>query len=252
MKIEYGLNWRFNKDLKTIAMRSDVKKICDIGGGANPLLSLDFIKKHGLDYTVLDINEEELAKAPDEYRKIKADITDQNLDIDLGGYDLVISKFLAEHVSSGYLFHKNVLSLLREDGYAFHVFPTLYDLPFLLNRITPGNLSESLLLSIAPHRTKEGNQSKFPAYYNWCTGPTKTQIARFENLGYAVESYVGLYGAPYLSKIPLIGRLKMWLAQQLIKHPIPWLTSYAQILLRKKNPSNHKQINSDFFAVKND
>ena len=68
MKIEYGLNLRFGKDLKSLAMRSDVKKICDIGGGANPLLSLDFINEHGLDYTVIDIDEEELAKAPDEYQ----------------------------------------------------------------------------------------------------------------------------------------------------------------------------------------
>ena len=216
-------------------MRSDIKKICDIGGGANPLLSLDFINEHGLDYTILDISEEELAKAPDGYQKIKADITDPNLDLKLDrGYDLAISKFLAEHVKSGYIFHKNVLRLLREGGYAFHMFPTLYDLPFLLNRIAPGNLSESLLLSIAPHRTKEGNQGKFPAYYSWCKGPTKVQIAKFENLGYVVENYVGLYGAPYLGKIPLIGELKMRLSHQLINHPIPWLTSYAQVLLQKR------------------
>ena len=237
MKIEYRFTVSFGKDLKSLAMRSDVNRICDIGGGANPLLPLDFINDHGLDYTVLDISEEELAKAPDGYKKIKADITDPNLDIDLDrGYDLVVSKFLAEHIKSGYLFHKNILRLLREGGYAFHFFPTLYDLPFLLNLIAPENLADSILLSIAPHRTKEGNQGKFPAYYSWCRGPTKTQIAKFENLGYVVESYVGIYGAPYLSKIPLIGELKTWLSHQLVEHPTPWLTSYAQVLLRKNSP----------------
>ena len=59
MKIEYRLleTWSFGKDLKTLAMRSDVNKICDIGGGANPLLPLDFINEHGLDYTILVIGE---------------------------------------------------------------------------------------------------------------------------------------------------------------------------------------------------
>src|SRR5215212_1413723 len=93
--------------LERLASRPSVKRVCDIGGGANPALSLDFIERNGLEYVVLDISPEELAKAPDGYSKVQADITSPNLEI-AGNYDLVFSKLVAEHVRSGRAFHRNV------------------------------------------------------------------------------------------------------------------------------------------------
>jgi len=49
--------------------RYHVKSICEVGGGANPLLGVDILKERNLKYTVLDISEEELQKAPDMYNK---------------------------------------------------------------------------------------------------------------------------------------------------------------------------------------
>jgi len=71
-----------------------------------------------LEYTILDLSLEELTKAPDGYNKIQADITDPYLSLD-GKYDLVYSRFLAEHVPSGLNFHRNVLNLLRKGGMHF-------------------------------------------------------------------------------------------------------------------------------------
>jgi uncharacterized UPF0146 family protein len=237
MKIRYELDtaWQnYDSYLEDLATRPEVKKICEIGGGANPSLPLDFIQRHRLEYTILDFSAEELGKAPDEYRKIQADIMSPNLSLDQG-YDLIFSKMLAEHVQSGHDFHVNVLRLLREGGYAFHFFPTLYALPFVINFLIPDQLTEHILLFLQPSRTKTGKHSKFKAYYSWCRGPLKRQIMRFERLGYSVEEYVGFYGhSGYYKKIKPLHALHLIKSSLLTKYPIPLLTSYAYVLLRKK------------------
>lgn len=237
MKIGYAYQstaWiNYNSYLEDLATRSDVKKVCEIGGGANPSLSLDFIKKYSLEYTIVDISGEELEKAPDEYRKIVADITSPNLSLD-GEYDLVFSKMLAEHVKSGLDFHTNVLRLLREGGYAFHFFPTFYAIPYIINFLIPGWLSEQVLLFVQPFRIKKGNHPKIKAYYSWCRGPLSGQINRFEGLGYSVEEYIGFFGHAYYQKIKPIQALQETISHLLVKYPLPGMTTFAYILLSKK------------------
>jgi uncharacterized UPF0146 family protein len=220
--------------LESLASRPRVKRVCEIGGGANPALSLDFIERNKLEYVVLDISSEELAKTPKGYFKVQADITSPSLSI-RGGYDLVFSRFVAEHVSSGLDFHRNVWKLLSKDGIAFHYFPTLYAPPFVINRLLPEPLAEFMVLLIHPYRTREGTNAKFPAYYSWCKGPTSKQIKKFEEIGYRVEEYIGFFGHPYCySWIKPIAKVHSWISTTLIKHPLPWLTSFAYVVLSKK------------------
>lgn len=240
MKIEYYPTTKaypmYLEKLKGLARKPDVIKVCDIGGGANPLFSKEQVEEYGLDYTVLDISAEELAKAPEKYNKIQADITDSNFSLD-GEYDLVISKFLAEHISDAASFHQNIFSLLKDGGYSFHYFPTLYNLPFIANRLLPENLSYPILLFFQPHRVKEGKRGKFPASYNWCFGPTKKNIERFTSLGYSIEEYIGFFGHRFYQKskilkpLDLLEQLKM---QLLLRYPVPLMTQFAQVMLRKE------------------
>lgn len=225
----------YHRDIvKKLAASPDVKTICEIGGGANPFLDLDFVQSNGLKYTILDISADELAKAPDSYNKIQANIADPNLNLS-GKYDLVFSHFLAEHVENGLIFHRNVLNLLQENGRAFHVFPTLYAPPFVVNHLLPENFSSNILLFFFPHREKQGKYGKFPAYYSWCRGPIKSQVKKFENLGYAVEEYVGFYGHPYYKKLQPLHKLGDSVARFLEKNPNPLLTTYAYVVLRKNS-----------------
>ena len=66
------------------------RRVCEVGGGANPLLSIKFTANQGLDYFILDISQEELDKAPNEYQKICFDIAAQDFNAD-GNFDLVFS-----------------------------------------------------------------------------------------------------------------------------------------------------------------
>jgi SAM-dependent methyltransferase len=218
--------------LERLIERTAAKRVCDLGGGARPSLSLAAVQRLGLDYVVLDISADELAKAPAEYATVQSDIAGDQPP-DLGPQDLVFSRMLAEHIAEPERFHRNVRALLRDDGIAFHLFPTLYELPFLVNRLLPVHTSERFLVRLDPARRREGRKPKFPAYYRWCRGPHRRQLRRFERLGYAVEEYVGFFGHDYLAKVAPIQRLEDRLAAALLRHPVPYFTSYAYLVLRR-------------------
>jgi hypothetical protein len=138
----------FIPTLMFLAQMPGVQKICKIGGDANPALNLAFIQEHNLDYTILDICQYELDKAPDGYHKVCCDITDEKL-VFPGALD-VFSHHLAEHIQCASKFHSNVFHLLSPRGIAFHVFPTLYTFPFVVNWLTPDGLAEAALYIVAP------------------------------------------------------------------------------------------------------
>ncbi len=120
----------FDSFLTNLISKNHIKKICDVGGGANPVLSADYIKEINIDYYLLDISQDELNKAPENYNKILADIASPHFQLNTK-FDLVFSKMLAEHITDPEQFHKNILSCLAKNGLAVHYFPTLYTFLFL-------------------------------------------------------------------------------------------------------------------------
>lgn len=237
-EINYGLSsdaWEnVVSTIQDIITQNGFQRIIEIGGGANPTLSSDFIARHGIKYTLLDISQIELDKAPPGYSKVCVDICQENLAFG-EQYDFAFSRMLAEHVVSGERFHRNVRSLLRDGGMAFHFFPTLFAPPFVLNYLIPERLSEFILHLLQPGREKEGQQGKFPARYSWCRGPIKSQIRKFQDAGYDVMIYRGFFGhEPYYRKIPILHRFHVAFAKWLSSHPIPLITSFAQVVLVKR------------------
>lgn len=207
-----------------------LKRVCDVGGGANPLLAIEFVRARGLQYTVLDISQTELDKAPEEYKRVLADIAGNALP-EVGPFDLMFTKMLAEHVKSGERLHKNIFQLLERGGFAVHFFPTLYSLPFVVNRLMPENLASGLLDRIAPR--DRHRHAKFPAYYSWCRGPTPRMLQRLEAIGYEVVEYRGLFGHGYYKRVPGLRSLHKAVVARLLRRPSAHLTSYALVILRK-------------------
>jgi hypothetical protein len=65
-----GEDWQgYKSSLENLIDRYVLKKLCDLGGGVTPMLTTAFISSRNLDYTILDISENELGKAPDQYKK---------------------------------------------------------------------------------------------------------------------------------------------------------------------------------------
>jgi uncharacterized UPF0146 family protein len=241
VRIEYAFwteAWsRFLPELRRLVDEAAGRRVCELGAGANPALTPRDVRELGLDYVLVDADAEELDKAGAGYTKVVADVTTPG--IELGGpYDVVFSKTLLEHLRDPEAFHRNVFELLAHGGKALHFFPTLYAPPFLLNRLLPEGLTSRVLARAQPGREHEGERRKFRAYYRWCRGPVARQIARFERIGYTVELYVGFFGqSGYFERAPSLKRADEAIARFLVRHPQPWFTSYAHVVLAKRAAS---------------
>ncbi|MGH8461575.1 MAG: class I SAM-dependent methyltransferase [Stenotrophobium sp.] len=217
--------------LRELIRDSGAKRVLELGGGANPALLLEEVREYNLNYSILDIAQTELDKAPAGYHKVQGDIGSP-LSGTHAEYDFIFSKMLAEHLRNGKVFHENVFRLLRPGGIAFHFFPTLYAPPFVANLLLPERLASWILQLVSPRDNYQN--AKFPAYYSWCRGPTAKQLQRLQRLGYEIERYNGYYGhEPYYARIPVIRTLHRLFTQFLLRHPSPHLTSFAYVVIRK-------------------
>jgi hypothetical protein len=61
-------------------------------------------------------------------------------------------------------------------------------------------------------------------------------VTRFESLGFEVLEYTGYFGHSYYRRrLPLLDFIEGKKAAWLARHPHPLLTSYARVLLRKRD-----------------
>jgi SAM-dependent methyltransferase len=232
-------SWRdawfeFDGLLDFLCSQPDITRVCEVGAGANPVIPIEVIDARGLDHTIVDISQEELDKAPAHYTKIRADVAARDLSVG-PPFDLVASAFVAEHVRSPRTFHTNVWNMLRPGGVALHLFPTLYALPFVLNRAVPESIADRLLLRLQSFRGPESNDRKFKAYYRWCRGPTQRQLVRLQSIGFEVLTYIGYFGHGYYLNLGPLHRIEQVKARVLTAHHVPHLTSYALTLLRRRS-----------------
>lgn len=209
------------------------KKVLEIGSGANPTLSPEIVTNLGITYTTNDLSGEELSKASKVYSTWEADLCAPNIvKMHSEKYQLIFSRMVNEHVKDGKTYYKNLYDLLEPGGVTAHCFSTLYALPFLVNRFLPENFTDKLLNFFNPRDRYQ--HEKFPAYYSWSRGPSKKAVRRFKSLGFDVVEYVGYFGHGYYrKKLPFLDRLEQEKARWLVKHPVPALTSYAYVLLRR-------------------
>ncbi len=212
--------------LRGIVKANQFVSILDIGGGAHPLFSIEYVATEKLVYTLLDISDDELARAPAAYTKLQMDISARDVSF-TEDYDFVFSRFMVEHVCDAAQLHLNVLKALRPGGMAVHFFPTLYAFPFFVNWLLP-NWAAALCLS--KERRERG---KFPAYYKWCVGPSNRSISRLERIGYEVIEYSGFFGHGYYDGVSFLRNLHGWFRKKLLLHPYPIFTSFAWVVLRK-------------------
>ncbi|HXH99821.1 MAG TPA: hypothetical protein VNI52_06110 [Sphingobacteriaceae bacterium] len=211
---------------------NNIKSVFEIGAGANPTLPPDRIKALNISYTINDIDLKELEKADIIYERDVTDLCKESINIQ-SRYGLVFSRMAGEHFYNARNLHKNVLKILAPGGYALHCFSTLYALPFLVNKLVPESVSQKLLSFFNPRDLYQ--HDKFEAYYDMSYGPSKKMVNFFISTGYDIVNYTGYFGHGYYKKIPVLRTLEKLKANWLVKHPIPELTSYSMIVLRKKS-----------------
>lgn len=176
------------------------RSILEIGGGRSPhFLKPENVLPEGTVVVTNDISADELALLPPTERTSHFDICGQVPDEQVGCHDLVFSRSVLEHVSSGDRAISNSLRLLRPGGVAIHTYPTLYALPFVANRLIPWRISDRV------YRTSR--YKRFPAHYSGCTS-TDRRLREVEGLGESgkvTARVVRFWEHAYYDSVPVVG-----------------------------------------------
>lgn len=148
--------------------------IYDVGAGKNPLLDVETKRARRLRIVGLDIDAQELARAPAGVydRAIPADLTTFKGE---GDADLVLSQSLLEHVRDTDAALGAVASILKPGGTALLFVPSRNAWYARLNLLLPEGLKRRILYAVYP-QTRRGQG--FVSYYHRCTPRDFEAMAR--------------------------------------------------------------------------
>ena len=216
-----------NKIIESIASRQS-GSVLEIGGGANPFLTKEQVVDYKLDYTVVDISEEEIEKNATRYFQNEVcDLSIKPLD---RKFDLIFSKMVLEHISKPDQLHKNIYGMLNEGGRVIHFYATMYGLPSMLNLVLPDTLSDFIVYKLQGRDSHDNG--KFEAYYNQCFGPTELAKKRYRTYGYEIEEFNGFLGHDYLKKIYFLSTMERMWNYLILKINSPYFCSNAIVILK--------------------
>lgn len=190
-------------------------RLVDIGGGKSPMFTAEEVRAMGLDVTGVDIDPDELARAPaGAYREaIEADITTyrgQPL------ADAVIVQSLLEHVADARGAAQGIASFARPGAAIYTFCPNRRAWFARINRLLPEALKRRLLYAIYPHmREKQGFPARYdrgtPAQLSDCFAGAGVDIV--EVRPYYVSSYFMFFFPLYL-----VWRVVNWPLMKLFPH----------------------------------
>ena len=107
-----------------------------------------------------------------------------------------------EHVRDVRRMWQNTHALLAPGGVALAFFPTLYAPAFAVNRVVPERLSSAVVHRLFPDRHAEGDNPKFPAFYDHCYGDERKLRPMLEEIGFSDMLVLPFYGYSYFHKLP--------------------------------------------------
>lgn len=224
----------YRNTIEALAREFGHKRLIEIGGGRDPLLTPQAVKALGVDYTINDISEVELRAAPEGYNTACFDVSGdlKATGLETGCYDLAFSRMVFEHVKDVRQAWKNLHSVLAPGGVALAFVPTLYALPYVANLIIPEWISQKIVKMLYPHRT-DSEDPKFPAYYDWCYSSEKKVVPMLRDAGFSETLILPFYGHDYFKSLPVIREVDEAVTKMAIRNDWRFLTPYAYILARK-------------------
>lgn len=207
-------------------------RLLEIGGGRGPLLTPHEAEAAGIALTVNDIDAHELSLAPAAFNKAQFSVSG---DVDpkwQGGFDLIVSRMVMEHVAGAPRAWRNMRELLAPGGVAMAFHPTLYCLPFVINWLMPERLTARALQFFFPSRN-DGDYPKFPALYEMCFGDQVKVAPILKGCGFSEALVVPFWGQRYFRHIPLLRDLDAAFNRLAERRDWRWCTSYAFTTARR-------------------
>ena len=239
-ELGYSSDWNWSWDnykslIVRLSQEYDLRRHFEVGGGRDPLFTPAEARALGLSVTLNDISEDELARAPAEFDKLCCDAAAPETMSRLasGRYDFVYSRMVMEHVRDARQLWRNQYALLAPGGAALAFVPTLFAPPFAANRLIPETFSSAIVSRLFPDRHDEGDNPKFPAFYDLCFGAPEKVAPVLEEIGFRQVLVLPFYGYSYFWKVPGLKQIDALFTR--IARARDWrtFTSFAFILAVK-------------------
>ncbi len=225
----------YEATILSLSQQYGLRRVCEIGGGRDPLFTAEQAKRRGIDLVVNDIDAGELALTPPGLETARFDIAGDlsEPDIARGGYDLMVSRMVFEHVRDVERAWTNIHALLAPGGVALAFFPTLWAPVFALNHILPEKASRAIVHALFPARRDGGGDPKFPAHYDWCRGSRAMLEPMLNRAGFNDVHIQRFWGHGYFDRMP--GLKQADHAFNALAAKIGWdfVTTYAYVVVRK-------------------
>lgn len=218
-----------------LARQLGLRRLCEIGGGRDPLFDAAGAHRHGFDFVVNDIDADELARAPSGLRTARFDIAGDlsEPDVERGGYDMMVSRMVFEHVSDVERAWSNIHALLAPGGVALAFFPTLWAPVFALNHALPEKASRAIVHALFPARREGGDDPKFPAFYDWCRGNPGQLRPMLARAGFNDVHVQRFWGHGYFDRMPGLKQLDHNFNALAARLGWSLVTTYAYVVVRK-------------------
>jgi 2-polyprenyl-6-hydroxyphenyl methylase/3-demethylubiquinone-9 3-methyltransferase len=179
--------------------------VYDVGGGKQPMITVESKRLLGIRVVGLDIDEKELHSAP-------AGAYDATVCCDITGYlgnadgDVVICQALLEHVTNVADALRAIDSILKPGGVALLFVPSANAVYAKLNLWMPEKLKRAILFRVFPNTSKAQG---FRAYYDRCTPREIKKIAG--TCGLLTERLRLYYHSNYFAfAAPLYALWRIW------------------------------------------
>lgn len=224
----------YDSVVRGLARMLHAHRLLEVGGGRDPLFKPHELKSLGIEMTVNDISQIELDVLPDGYSKACFDVAgDISAVAHLRGtFDLAFSRMVFEHVADGQRAWSNLYHLLAPGGVALAFIPTLYALPFVINRVLPDNFAARIVKLVYPHRTDD-EDPVFPARYSWTYASERKMRPMLQAIGYREVAIVPFYGHGYFDRFPVLREFHARFTALARKHDWRTVASYAYIAAQK-------------------
>jgi SAM-dependent methyltransferase len=224
----------YDRVIRHLATSFGARRLIEIGGGRAPLFAPQALADMGAELTVNDISPTELARLPATYRTACFDIAGDvsKSAVERNAYDLAFSKMVFEHVADGRQAWENLHRILAPGGVAIAFIPTLFALPFVINKLLPDDFAEKLIKLINRER-RDDTSPVFPARYSWSFAIERWLRPMLANIGYREVMVVPFYGHVYYRRFPVLRDLHAAFTRLARRRDWRLFASYAYIVVRK-------------------
>ncbi len=225
----------YETNILALAHHYGLRSVCEIGGGRDPLFTAEQAAQSGIDLIVNDIDAGELALTYPGLRTARFDIAGDlsEPDVERGGFDMMISRMVFEHIDGVERACSNIHALLAPGGVAIAFFPTLWAPVFAVNHVLPEKVSRAVVHALFPHRRDGGDDPKFPALYDWCRGNPRLLTPMLNRAGFSEVHIQRFWGHGYFKRMPGLKQLDHAFNALAAKIGWSFVTTYAYVVVRK-------------------